>query len=183
MSAHCPGCHWNNMAKYEAHDPMENSWCPGCGHEAELAALRRVAEVALDDALTKIDRLKAAAAGHGMVSEMADMSEVAFLVVGLHERIALVEQERDALHADLDLQIKRTEEARNERDAALSKSTTFRLQYEQYERIVAALNAEKDAHHKEIRDFTWTVQKADDAFGKMKAVSYTHLTLPTNREV
>ena len=73
---------------------------------AEIASLR--AEIA---------RLKAAAAGHEMVSEMADMEEVAVLVVGLHGRIARVEQERDALHADLDLQIKRTEEARNDRDA------------------------------------------------------------------
>ena len=77
----------------------------------------KACQEALDDALTEIARLKSAAAGHGMVSEMADMSEVAVLVVGLHERIARVEQERDALHADLDLQIKRTEEARNERDA------------------------------------------------------------------
>ena len=65
----------------------------------------------------EITRLKAFAAGRGMVSEAADISEVAVLVVGLHERIARVEQERDALHADLDLQIKRTEEVRNERDA------------------------------------------------------------------
>ena len=74
----------------------------------------------------EIARLKAAAAGQGMVSEMADMEEVAVLVVGLHDRIALVEQERNALHADLDLQIKRTEEARNERDVLREKLHAIR---------------------------------------------------------
>ena len=73
----------------------------------------------------EITRLKAFSAGRGMVSEAADISEVAVLVVGLHERIAQVEQERDALHADLDLQIKRTEEARNERDALRAANSHF----------------------------------------------------------
>ena len=91
--------------------------------DGEIAEHVRLAEEAKD---AEIARLKSAAAGHGMVSEMADMSEVAVLVVGLHERIARVEQERDALHADLDLQIKRTEETRNERDALREKLNAIR---------------------------------------------------------
>jgi hypothetical protein len=42
----------------------------------------------------KIARLKDAAKGIGMVSEMADVEEVAVLVVGLHQRLAEVERER-----------------------------------------------------------------------------------------
>ena len=126
-----------------------------------LVTAWKACQEALDDAMTKIDRLEAFASGHGMVSEAADISEVAVLVVGLHERIARVEQERDAangradanfekleeaqwelaemvetlrnegverdaLHADLDLQIKRTEEARNERDALREKLNAIR---------------------------------------------------------
>lgn len=47
---------------------------------------------ALDEALTTIERLKLAASGRGMVSEMADLGEATVLIVGLYDRIERAER-------------------------------------------------------------------------------------------
>ena len=46
-------------------------------------------------------RLKLAAAGRGMVSEMADMSEVVVLVCGLHDKIDYLEKRNSDLYKEV----------------------------------------------------------------------------------
>ena len=57
----------------------------------------------IEDLWLKVERLEEAAKGRGMVSEMADMKEVAVLVCGLHDKVARLERElalreEDAMH-------------------------------------------------------------------------------------